>query len=375
MANGDFSETSGGLPGWADTPGGEAAPHDIVVTPEVTITPEAVMPEAVTPGVTIMPEAVMPEAVMPEVTVMPEIVMPMTVAREDVTPTDLGASPLGADFGATLPALRPRGRSARAKIAIAATTGLVLVAAAIVVVLLTRTQPMPPVLRPTGLRAGSVTYTTMQINWSRPRTGPLPRRYLIFRNGSQVGSVSGRVTTFQTTGLSPNTPYEYQVMAIRQHHRSPRSADLNVSTLAPPPLSKAMLTGAFTVNYSHVTSYGYVHYVRRLPSDDWNIVARCSSGPCVVVLYGTFWSASFTATLHPSGTTYEGTAVIKKFNKCSDITYDIPLYLTYHLTIRSAVAHRLQWTVSSWNGTLQATQPASACVATQITAKTQGTPG
>lgn len=291
-----------------------------------------------------------------------------------VTPTSPGTSPVAGGYvGATLPAPGPYRRSRRTKIALAVTAGLSFIAGVVVVVLNPPKVPqVPPVLRPTGLSAESATYTTADITWSGPRTGPLPTSYWIFQDGSQIGSVSGRVTAYEATGLLPHTTYVYQVMAIRQRRLSPLSVSASIATLTPPPLSDAELTGPFTVNYSHITSYGYIHSVRHLPGDDWNLAPRCSYKICPVVIHGTFWGFFFTTALRPHGAVYEGTVVIKKFNKCSDVTSALPLYLTYRLTIRGAVAYGLQWTVSSWDGTVQATQPGGACAATGITAKIRG---
>lgn len=299
---------------------------------------------------------------------------PAAGAPVAVTPASPGASPVaGARVGATLPAPEPHRRSRRTKISLAVTASLAFIAGVVVVVINPPHGPyVPPVLRPAGLSAEPLGYTSVVLNWYGPRTGPLPTSYWIFQDGSQIGSVSGRVTTYQATGLLLNTRYEYQVLAIRQHLLSPLSVPVTVLTLTPPPLSDAELTGPFTVSYSHITSYGYIHSVRQLPGDDWNLTPRCSYELCPVVIHGTFWGFYFTATLHRHGTVYQGTAVIKKFNKCSDVTSALPLYLTYHLTIRGAVADGSQWTASSWDGTVQATQPLTACAATGITAKIRG---
>jgi Fibronectin type III domain len=300
---------------------------------------------------------------------------PPAVAPAAVAPASPGASPLAGTYvGATLPAPGPPRRSRRTKIAIGVTAGLAFIAGIVVVVLNPPQVPrVPPVLRPVGLSAISVTYTTVQIIWSAPRTGPRPTSYWILEDGGQIGSVPGRVTAFEVTGLSPNTTYVYQVVAIRQHRLSRLSAAVQAATLAPPSPSDALLTGPFTVHYSHVTAYGYVHDVRQLPDDDWKLFAGCNFGPCPAVLRGTFWGYLFRATLRPSGTGYKGTIVIKKFNKCSDVTSALPLYLTYSITIRGAVADGLEWMASSWSGTVQATQPLTACAATGITARVQGT--
>src|SRR5215468_9864725 len=104
----------------------------------------------------------------------------------------------------------------------------------------------PPVLRPTGLVVGPSTATSVAFHWSRPRTGPLPDKYLILSVDSPVGSVAGTVTSYQQTGLTPANTYQYRVVAVRGGKRSPESALLTVHTLTPP-VSQARLQGSWSV--------------------------------------------------------------------------------------------------------------------------------
>lgn len=92
----------------------------------------------------------------------------------------------------------------------------------------------PPVLRPTGLRTGPATATSVTLRWSRPPTGPLPDKYLIWSSGTMTGSAAGTATSDRQTGLTPASTYHYRVVAVRGDKRSPASAGLTLSTLTRP---------------------------------------------------------------------------------------------------------------------------------------------
>src|SRR5579859_3057575 len=109
----------------------------------------------------------------------------------------------------------------------------------------------PPLLKPTGLTAGTLTTSSVAFHWSNPRTGPLPDKYLILHNGKVIGTVDGSVTSYQATGLAPDTPYQYRIVAERGGKRSVMSAILVVHT-AIPPLSAARWQGLWTVA-GHIT--------------------------------------------------------------------------------------------------------------------------
>jgi len=137
---------------------------------------------------------------------------------------------------------RPRGRRRGLLIATAAAVAVVAGAGALIAV---RPWDHPPVLKPVGLAVGSDTMDaagtadSMELHWSGPATGPLPDEYEIFRGGSQVGAVHGTQTRYTDEGLAPNTPYGFQVIAVRGGKQSPVSATLTVHT---PPLRPTGLT-------------------------------------------------------------------------------------------------------------------------------------
>ena len=70
----------------------------------------------------------------------------------------------------------------------------------------------PPTM-PSNLAATATGTTTIGLTWAAsadPETGVAS--YLVFRNGSQIGSTSQ--TTYQDTGLGPSTTYVYRVRAV-----------------------------------------------------------------------------------------------------------------------------------------------------------------
>ncbi|MBP8535323.1 chitinase [Streptomyces sp. MK37H] len=80
---------------------------------------------------------------------------------------------------------------------------------------------------PSGLKAGAVTSSSVDLSWS-PVTGATG--YNVYRDGSKVQSVGG--TSATVTGLSPSTSYQFQVTATNAAGESPRSAAVTGTTSA-----------------------------------------------------------------------------------------------------------------------------------------------
>jgi chitodextrinase len=75
------------------------------------------------------------------------------------------------------------------------------------------TRDATPPTTPSNLVATATGTTTVGLTWAAsadPETGVAS--YLVFRNGSEIGSTSQ--TTYQDTGLSPSTTYDYRVRAV-----------------------------------------------------------------------------------------------------------------------------------------------------------------
>jgi hypothetical protein len=89
------------------------------------------------------------------------------------------------------------------------------------------------VLQPTGLAIQGKTTSSLTIDWSGPATGPLPGKYEILRDGTVIGTVPGTATHYTDSGLAPDSPYQYQVIAVRGGQQSPISRSLTGQTSAP----------------------------------------------------------------------------------------------------------------------------------------------
>ena len=190
----------------------------------------------------------------------------------------------------------------------------------------------PPVLRPAGLVAGPSTANSIAFHWSPPRTGPLPDKYLILSSGTVVGLVLGTVTSYRQAGLTPATPYQYRVVAVRGGKRSPQSAPLTVSTLTPP-ISQARLQGSWkvwAVNTGPAPG-GQNGFL------DWQFSPTCAVGACDVILRQQDGGFSHKMKLTRAGAAYTGQAVIN-YSPCGPGASSIPDPLTLEIRIRVTAA-------------------------------------
>ncbi len=292
------------------------------------------------------------------------------------TPVIAGGPGTGHDPVAGQPpaTVAPRRRRRWAVVMLVAVVVLGLAAGLVVVV---APWTPAPVLRPAGLAAGPSTATSVTFHWSRPRTGPLPDKYLILSQGGAVaGSVSGTATSYRLSGLDPATPYLYRVVAVRDGKRSPQSALLTVHTLTPP-ISQARLQGSWSV---------YVKNIGPAPGGrngylTWQFSPACAAGPCDVTLHGKPRSFAISMKLTRAGGVYQGRAVAN-LSPCgprgSAIPDPVTLKIRIHVT-RASGESRV-WAATAWAGTMVGTSPyvSSAtfyCTAATFRASLAGTRG
>ena len=99
------------------------------------------------------------------------------------------------------------------------------------------TLPLPdttPPSVPTNLVASGITSTSMLISWSASTDNVVVAGYRIFRNGTQVATVTSG-TSYQNTNLTPATAYTYTIRAYDQAgNNSAQSSPLSATTLPPP---------------------------------------------------------------------------------------------------------------------------------------------
>ena len=90
------------------------------------------------------------------------------------------------------------------------------------------TQPGTPTL-------SGVTPSSISMSWTPSTDNVGVTGYRIFRNGTQVGTTGGSVTTYQDTGLSASTTYSYTLKAVDAvGNASPESGSLSATTSANP---------------------------------------------------------------------------------------------------------------------------------------------
>jgi hypothetical protein len=96
-------------------------------------------------------------------------------------------------------------------------------------------QPSPP----SAVRVTGSTATTAEISWAASGGIASPGRYLVLRDGQQVGSVPASATSWTDHGLSPGTTYDYTVAAAGWGQSGPSAAAI-VTTPAPSPAGLAV---------------------------------------------------------------------------------------------------------------------------------------
>jgi hypothetical protein len=213
------------------------------------------------------------------------------------------------------------------------------------------TPPPPPVLRPAGLVAGPSTTSSIAFRWSRPRTGPLPDRYLILNGGTVAGSVAGTVTSYRHAGLNPATAYQYRVVAVRGGKRSPQSALLTVRTLTPP-ISQARLQGQWNLYAKNV---GHVPGGRN-GSLFWQVNPVCLTGACDVIVHVRDGRYSFKVKLARAGAVYRGHTVLG-FSRCGSRANSIadPTTVTIRIhVVTAATGANQEWAATSLAGRMTA---------------------
>jgi hypothetical protein len=286
------------------------------------------------------------------------------------TPPPPGELWPGAATGAAPPPAPPRRR--RRGLLFSGIAGVVVLALVIGLVIWAPWK-VPPLLKPTGLKAGTVTVSSIALHWSNPPSGPDPDKYLILHNGKVIGSVPGTVTTYQTSGLAPDTPYQYRVVAERGGKRSAQSALLVVHT-AIPPVSAARWDGLWTVKVKIVKGQSTINGAKKW-TESWLATPKCTTGPCTVRLSVALNGHNFKVTLSRSGAVYAGKASTHVF-PCGSGANSFPIKssLDIKITVGSADVVSGAWKASSWAGTMVIHSPYTAkgnfyCPASSQTAK------
>jgi len=108
---------------------------------------------------------------------------------------------------------------------------------------------------PSYLSATAPSYSQVNLTWNDNSGNE--EGYRIYRNGSSVGQVGANVTSYQDTGLSPNTSYSYYVRAYRGSIESDSSNTVNITTppcsVPVPPVLVSPPNGATLPNDADIT--------------------------------------------------------------------------------------------------------------------------
>jgi hypothetical protein len=214
----------------------------------------------------------------------------------------------------------------------------------------------PPLLKPTGLTASTLTTSSVAFHWAGPRSGPLPDKYLILNDGKVIGTVDGSVTAYQISGLAPDTPYQYRVVAERGGKRSAASTILVLHTTIPP-ISAARWQGLWTVA-GHITRGANTITGPKHFTDEWTANPRCATGPCDVRLSVTMNGHSFKVTMARSGAGYRGSLQRNVF-PCGKGANQFPVRstLVFRITLSTAHVSSGQWLATGWAGTVDVASP------------------
>lgn len=216
----------------------------------------------------------------------------------------------------------------------------------------------PPLMRPTGLKAGTATTSSVTFHWSDPASGPHPDKYQILSSGKVVGTVPGTVTSYRVGGLAPDSAYQYRVAALRGGKRSALSAVLTVNTTAPP-VAAARWQGHWSVNIKIVTGAGQLRGKGAKGwVESWHATPQCAAGPCTVQLTGDLNRHPIKATLTRAGAVYTGKTKAHIFG-CGKPVDAVPITstLTIQITLTGAQPSGHAWVASAWDGHMAIASP------------------
>lgn len=94
-------------------------------------------------------------------------------------------------------------------------------------------DPVPPA----AVHAQSPTATSVLVSWSPSKGGATIDRYLVLRDGAQVGSVPVTQTSYNDHGLAPGTRHQYTIIAVSGTQRSGPSVKAAATTITPSPVA------------------------------------------------------------------------------------------------------------------------------------------
>jgi hypothetical protein len=168
----------------------------------------------------------------------------------------------------------------------------------------------PPPAPPAALHVTSDATSSVQVSWSAAAKGtPKPGHYLVFRDGTRVGTVPAATTSWTDQGLKADSTHTYTVEASGSGGTSGPSAAATIETLGPGPvgLSAGQVTYT-TVEFSWKASpqapaptqyevYNGLNRIATLPGTDTTYTDKSQAQGSgyqysVVALWGTHRSVA-----------------------------------------------------------------------------------
>jgi len=104
----------------------------------------------------------------------------------------------------------------------------------------------PPPNPPTAVSLSSTTATSVLVSWNPSKGGASPVKYVIFRDGTQVGTVSADNVSWTDNGLQPGSKHQYTVAAVGGGQQSGQTKPVSVTTITPPPVQVAVAKATWT---------------------------------------------------------------------------------------------------------------------------------
>jgi hypothetical protein len=196
----------------------------------------------------------------------------------------------------------------------------------------------------------SLSSSSVTLTWSRPSSGDPPDRYVILRDGEEIGRTNR--LTFTDEGVTWGSSHVYRVRSIAQGEFS-KASEVERAATPNPPLSEARLEGDATTSMNTVLAQPFLSPASQWDhSATWTFMPSCGSGPCSVS-----WTAShgrFSATggtLDRSASAYSATDQSPlRNNTCNNRS--VPTIVTLAIRVTGAAKIGQEWRATGFSGTM-----------------------
>jgi uncharacterized lipoprotein YddW (UPF0748 family)/chitodextrinase len=112
----------------------------------------------------------------------------------------------------------------------------------------------PPTV-PTNLQVAASTTSQLSLSWTASTDNLGVTGYKVYRNGSPVGTTTG--TSYQDSGLAPNTQYTYTVAALDGQNESAQCSGASRYTLSVPPTAQNVTCDRNTNTWYNSSSFTF----------------------------------------------------------------------------------------------------------------------